>query len=75
MMTHYRQQGSTLLVSLIMLIILTLFVVTAINVSNVNLKIVGNVQSKKTLEANAQQAIEQVLSSSAAFNLAPTAQT
>ena len=69
------QQGATLIVSLIMLVILTLFVIAGISMSSVNLKIVGNVQSQKTLEANTQQAIEQVLSSNAAFSLTPAEQT
>jgi hypothetical protein len=75
MMFRTRQRGATLLVSLIMLVILTLFVVSAIGMSSVNLKIVGNAQSQRTLENNAQQAIEQVLSSGAAFTLTPSGQT
>jgi hypothetical protein len=70
-----HQRGATLLVSVIMLLILTLFVVSAISMSNVNLKIVGNVQSQRTLENNAQQAIEHVLSSGAAFSVTPSGQT
>jgi type II secretory pathway pseudopilin PulG len=69
------QRGAALLVSLIMLVILTLFVVSAISMSSMNLKIVGNAQSQRTLENNAQQAIEQVLSSGAAFTFTPSGQT
>lgn len=75
MRSSTRQEGAALLVSLVMLVILTLFVITAINMTSVNLKIVGNEQSRAAMEANAQQAIEQVISSGAAFNLAPAAQT
>lgn len=57
-----RQQGATLIVTMIMLVIFTLFAVTMISGSGVNLKIVGNMQAKKRVEADAQQAIEQVLS-------------
>jgi len=57
-----RQQGATLIVTMIMLVIFTLFAVTMISGSGVNLKVVGNMQAKKRVEADAQQAIEQVLS-------------
>lgn len=59
------QRGATLLVSLIMLVVLTLFVISAINLTNVNLRIVGNMQIQKEIEAAAQQAIEKVISTSA----------
>lgn len=62
-----QQRGATLLVSLIMLVVLTLFAVTGFNLSSVNLRIAGNFQMQKTMEAAAQEAIEQILSSSAAF--------
>ena len=62
-----RQRGATLLVSLIMLVVLTLFAVTSFNLSSVNLRIAGNFQSQKAMEAAAQQAIEQILSTPAAF--------
>lgn len=62
-----RQRGATLLVSLIMLVVLTLFAVAGFNLSSVNLKIAGNFQQQKAMEAAAQEAIEQVLSSSASF--------
>jgi Tfp pilus assembly protein PilX len=70
-----RQRGATLVVSLIMLVILTLFAVSGFNLSSVNLKITGNYQMQKGMEAAAQQAIEQVISSTSAFNLTPTAST
>ena len=74
---HMRrhQRGATLLISLIMLVVLTLFAVTGFNLSSVNLKIAGNFQAQRGMEAAAQQAIEQVLSTAAAFSLAPAAQT
>lgn len=70
-----RQRGATLLVSLIMLVLLTLFAVAGFNLSSVNLKIAGNYQALKSLEAAAQQAIEQVLSTTAAFSLVPVTDT
>ena len=77
-MTHSvfkRQRGATLLVSLIMLVVLTLFAVTGFNLSSVNLKITGNYKMEKSMEAAAQQAIEQLISSKSAFNLTPVAST
>jgi Tfp pilus assembly protein PilX len=63
-----RQRGATLLVTLIMLVVLTLFAVTAFNLSSVNLKIVGNFQQVRTTESLVQQAVEQVISSVSNFN-------
>jgi hypothetical protein len=57
-----KQSGATLVVSLIMLVILTLLVVSAIRFSNTNLKIAGNMQVQAESTAAAQQAIEQVIS-------------
>ena len=63
-----RQEGATLIVTMIMLVIFTLFAVTMIGASSVNLKVVGNMQAKKRVEADAQQAIEQVLSDADNFD-------
>ncbi len=62
-----NQRGATLLVTLIMLVVLTLFAVTAFNLSSVNLKIVGNFQQQKEADAIVQQALAQVMSTVAAF--------
>ena len=67
-----RQCGATLLISLIMLVVLTLFAVAGFNLSSVNLKIAGNYQAQKSMEAVALEAIEQIISSAAPFN-APAA--
>jgi len=67
-----REQGATLVVVLIMLVVLTLFAVAVINLSNLNAKAVGNMQQRKNAEIVAQGAIEQVLNSSAPF-YTPTA--
>ena len=56
------QSGATLLVSMIFLVVLTLIVVSAIKVTNVNSKLAGNMQLQKETEAAAQQAIETVIS-------------
>lgn len=57
-----RQRGTTLIVALIMLVLLTLFAVSSLNTANTNLKVVGNMQSKNEALNAAQQAIESVLS-------------
>jgi Tfp pilus assembly protein PilX len=53
-----RQEGMTLVVALVMLIVLTLLVVSAIRFGNINLRIAGNVQSETEATAAAQVAIE-----------------
>ena len=67
-----NQTGATLLVALIFLVMMTMFAVTAINMSTVNLRIVGNTQISKALDAAAQAAIEQAISSMSQFSLTPT---
>ena len=66
-MTHRlrRQRGATLLVALIMLVVLTLFVVSALNTSKTNLQVVGNMQAKSEALAASQEAMEMVLSTTA----------
>ena len=60
------QAGMTLVVSLIMLIVLTLLVVSAIRFGNINLKITGNAQTQAESAAAAQVAIEQVIGAAVA---------
>lgn len=57
-----KQQGSTLLVGMIMLILLTLLAVSAIQSTTSNLQVVGNAQFREEATAAAQQAIENVIS-------------
>jgi hypothetical protein len=57
-----KQRGSTLVIALIMLVLLTVFAVTSFNTANVNSKVVGNMQQKTEALNAAQQAIESVLS-------------
>ncbi len=68
-----RQRGAVLFVSILMLAVLTLFVLSSINISSGDLRIVGNMQSKLSIEQNTQQAIEQILSNVANFQT-PAAQ-
>lgn len=56
------QRGAALLVALFLLVMMTMLAVSSINMSTVNLKIVGNMQWQKEMDAAAFEAIEQVLS-------------
>jgi len=66
------QSGATLFVALVFLLIMTLFAVSSINLSTINLKIVGNMQAIKQMEAAAQDSLEQVLSNSDYFTAPAT---
>ena len=57
-----RQSGITLIVSLIMLIVLTLLVVSAIRFGNINLKVANNSQVDVEAQAAAQIGLEKMLS-------------
>ena len=56
-----RQSGITLVVSLIMLMVLTLLVVSAVRFGNINLKIAGNAQTEAESTAATQVGVEQTL--------------
>ena len=71
---RHSQQGATLIVSLVMLVVMTLFAVSAINLSSMTLKIVGNMQAQRLMEMAAQDAIERMVSSPTYFSLTPTTQ-
>lgn len=58
----HAQRGATLMVALIMLVVLTLFVISALNTSKTNLQVVGNMQAKAEALAAGQEAMETVLS-------------
>jgi Tfp pilus assembly protein PilV len=58
-----QQQGVTLIIALIMLVLITLIVTTAFSMSTANLKSVGNMQVRDEAIAAANLAIEQVISS------------
>lgn len=61
-MTHAMQRGATLFVTLIMLVVISLFLVSAMNTATTNLKVVGNMQARTEAISVAQEAIETVLS-------------
>lgn len=71
-MTLHSQRGATLAVGLIMLVLITVLVTSAFNLSTTNLAAVGNMQFRDEAIAGANQAIEQVLSSP--FTEAPAGQ-
>lgn len=56
-----------------MLVLLTLFVLAAINMSSINLRVMGNEQARNESTAAAQQAIERVMSTN--FPVNPQAAT
>lgn len=66
------QRGATLAVGLIMLVLITVLVTSAFNLSTTNLMAVGNMQFRDEAIAGANKAIEQVLSSP--FTDSPTGQ-
>jgi PilX N-terminal len=56
------QEGTTLVIALIMLAVISLLAVSSLNTTSMNLKIVGNMQSRGEALHAAQQAIETVIS-------------
>jgi hypothetical protein len=56
------QSGATLVITLIMLVLLTLFAVSAVGLSASTAKVVGNMQAKKVTDAMAQRVVDQVIS-------------
>lgn len=66
-----RQTGVALVIGMIMLILLTIIVVSAINSGMMGLRIAGNVQAQDEARAVAQQAIEKHISSYANFYPTP----
>jgi Tfp pilus assembly protein PilX len=56
-----RQQGTTLLVALVMLIIMTLLVVTSFKIGETNLKIVANAQDKQRTSNTADRLLNERL--------------
>jgi len=70
-----KQRGSTLLVALIMLVLMTLIAISAMNATTNSVQVVGNAQFREEANAAGQQAIERVISTSAFKATAPAAQT
>ena len=70
-----KQRGSTLLVALVMLMLLTLIAFAAMNASTTSIQVVGNAQFREEANAAAQQAIEGVISSDFTVNPASSVVT
>ena len=70
----HTQQGTTLFVTLIFLVVLTLYGVSAISSSSMNLRVAGNMQFQQQATAAAQQGIEVAIGSLTTFT-APAAQS
>ena len=68
-----RQKGVALVIGMIMLVLLTLLVVSAVNSGSVNLRITSNMQSQDEARAVASQAIEKFVSNYGNFYPTPTA--
>ena len=62
-MRRNRQKGIVLVVTLILLVVLTLFVLSSTRLATGNLRIFGNMQARQAADALAQRTIEEVLSS------------
>lgn len=61
-MSRQRQSGMTLVIVLVMLVVVSLLVASAIRFGNINLRITGNVQSETEATAAAQVAVESTIS-------------
>lgn len=65
-MRRTAQAGMTLVIALVMLVVLTLLVVSAVRFGNINLRVAGNVQSEAEASAAAQVAVESTVATMAA---------
>ena len=69
-----KQRGSTLLVALVMLMLLTMIAISAMTATSSSIQIVGNSQFREEATAAGQRAIEKVLSTSDFMTAALTTQ-
>ena len=67
MTTLHRQQGITLIMALIMLVVLTLLALTSFNMNQSNLQVVSNMQQREEALAAAREVIEETISSTDFF--------
>lgn len=68
MKTLHRQQGITLVMALIMLVLLTLLALTSFNLGKSNLQVVSNMQQRDEAIAAAREVIEETISNTRFFN-------
>lgn len=73
--SRQNQRGTTLLIGLIMLVLLTLIGLSSINSATSNLKVVGNMQYQQEVLGAAQASINKVLSKGSYFSDPATAPT
>ena len=71
-MNRKKQEGATLLIGLIMLILLTLMAVTTFNIGKGNLQIVGNMQFRNETLREAEKAVETAISKPTGVSVAST---
>lgn len=57
-----RQQGATLIIALIMLVLLSLFAVSSLNTAKTNVLVVGNMQMRNEALNASQETVEKVIS-------------
>ena len=55
---HITERGMTLIITLIMLIVITLFVVSMVRLNSTNTAIISNMRAQKSVESEAQQQVE-----------------
>lgn len=72
MNSRNKQRAQTLIVGLVMLMVLTLLVMSALRASNINTRISGNMQMQEEAATAATDATEQVISTN--FTAAPVSQ-
>ena len=70
--SYTKQTGATLIVALMFLLMMTLFAVSSINMSTINLKIISNMQATKNLDAVAKDLVEQLIGTANTFTDTPT---
>lgn len=73
MILSHKQQGSTLMVALVMLMLLTLMALSAMRSTTSSIQVVGNAQFREEASAAAQQGVEKIISSN--FTVSPAAST
>ncbi len=67
MMINNERGAVTLLVSLTILLIMTMLVLSTININTINFRIAGNMQAQKMVESAALQGMENVMSQTGTF--------
>lgn len=68
MLVRRKQSGAVLLISLVMLVVLTLFAISMINGSSTGLRIVSNFQAQKVVEQGLHTEMARLISNPASFS-------